>query len=179
MQGFQVGLAWLLTLLLAIPNLALGNDQKLDHVVPVDELRQALSSKAKDRALNIEEVTAFLHHESVRNYVGEVANLEKLEAALATLDDATPSDLAAQSAKANDELEAGLGTKGWTIITAVGVAVFILVSYKIGRRQNLSTGQGHEVRRLRTVPELVPRRGGDGCRVRGNPKANSIFDIDI
>jgi hypothetical protein len=116
MQRCKLGLAWFLILLLAIPNLVLGNNEKPDHVAPVDELRQALSSKAEDRARNVEEVMAFLHHENVRDYVGNVAELERIEAALPTLDDETLSFLATESAKANDELQAGLNTWIWVVI---------------------------------------------------------------
>ena len=74
-----------------------------------------MAAKAEAREENIEEVTAFLRHQAVRDYVGNVADLERIEAALPTLDDATLSYLAAESAKANDELKAGLG-KGWLVV---------------------------------------------------------------
>jgi len=96
------------------------------HVVSLGELRSTLVEKSAERAANIQEVQKLLRHEQVQKRFGAMADLEKIAQVLPTLDDATLQQLAADSRKANDQIQAGLGTVAWVVIV-IGIIFLILV----------------------------------------------------
>jgi len=96
-----------------------------NHVVPVEELQNQLISQSAQRLDNIQEVQRLLHHDLVQGQLGKLVDLEKVELALAVLDDKTLNELAIQSKEVNDQIEAGLSTAAWIVII-VAVLVFVL-----------------------------------------------------
>jgi hypothetical protein len=96
-----------------------------NHVVPVEELHSRLATLSAQRMQNIQAVQKLLHHDLVQQEVGRLVDLEKVELALAVLDDKTLNELAIQSKEVNDQIEAGLSTAAWIVII-VAVLVFVL-----------------------------------------------------
>jgi len=108
-----------LTILLAL-NLSSSDliaQQQLGHVVSLEELRTALVSRSAQRTADVQEIQKLLRHDEVQQRFGALADLEKIEQALPTLDDETLSRLAADSQKVNDQLQAGnLPREAWAAI---------------------------------------------------------------
>jgi len=104
--------------------------QQLDHVVSLEELRTALVKRTAQRASNVQEIQKLLRHDEVQKRFGALADLEKIEQALPTLDDETLSRLAADSQKVNDQLQAGISEAAvvWIVIAGVIVALVIFCS---------------------------------------------------
>ena len=136
MKFFNVLLTTTLVLTLCFPSNLLAQRQ-LGHVVSLEEMRTALVKRAVERAANVQEIQKLLRHDEVQKRFGALADLEKIEQALPTLDDETLSRLAADSQKVNDQLQAGsLPGWAWGVIIGAAVAVIILVSYTAIRRSN-------------------------------------------
>jgi hypothetical protein len=91
------------------------------HLTTEQELRAELASLATDRASKIQSIERLLRHEVVRDQIGKLADLKRVEEALPTLDDETLHRLAAQSEKLNDELKGGQ-------ICAATIALIVLVA---------------------------------------------------
>ena len=128
MKFFNVILTTTLVLILCFPS-SLIAQQQLGHVVSLEELRTALVNRSAQRAADVQEIQKLLRHAEVQKRFGALANLEKIEQALPTLDDETLSRLAADSQKVNDQLQAGLSGWAWGVIIGVAVAVIILSIY--------------------------------------------------
>jgi hypothetical protein len=80
-----------------------------------------------ERLNNLGEIRRLLHQELVRSELQKLVDLERVEVALTTLDDATLSQLASQSRQANDQLQAGIGFRTIVILAAVAVAVIVII----------------------------------------------------
>ncbi len=128
MKFFNVLLTTTLVLSLCFPGDLIAQQQP-GHVVSLEELRTALVSRSVERAANVQEVQKLLRHDEVQKRFGALADLEKIEQALPTLDDETLSRLAADSQKVNDQLQAGaLPGWAWGVIIGAAVAVIIILS---------------------------------------------------
>jgi len=102
--------------------------QQLGHVVSLEELRTALVKRTVERAADVQEIQKLLRHDEVQKRFGALADLEKIEQALSTLDDETLRQLAADSQKVNDQLQAGISS-GWVfliVLAAFVVTILIL-----------------------------------------------------
>ena len=126
MKFFNVLLTTTLVLTLCFPSNLLAQRQ-LGHVVSLEEMRTALVKRAVERAANVQEIQKLLRHDEVQKRFGALADLEKIEQALPTLDDETLSRLAADSQKVNDQLQAGVPGWAWGLIGAAVAVVVILV----------------------------------------------------
>jgi len=116
MKFFSVLLTTTLVLSLCFPGDLIAQRQ-LGHVVSLEELRTALVKRSVERADNVQEIQKLLRHDEVQKRFGALADLEKIEQALPTLDDETLSRLAADSQKVNDQLQAGnLPREAWAAI---------------------------------------------------------------
>jgi hypothetical protein len=98
-----------------------------DHLVSPEELRQGLMNQSAQRMVNIQAVRTLLHQELVQQQVGRLVDLEKIELALATLDDDTLKQLANESRRVNDQLQAGMATWGWVLIALIAAITIIAV----------------------------------------------------
>jgi len=126
MKFFNALLTTTLVLTLCFPSNLLAQRQ-LGHVVSLEEMRTALVKRAVERAANVQEIQKLLRHDEVQKRFGALADLEKIEQALPTLDDETLSRLAADSQKVNDQLQAGVPGWAWGLIGAAVAVVVILV----------------------------------------------------
>ena len=128
MKFFNVILTTTLVLILCFPS-SLIAQQQLGHVVSLEELRTALVKRTAQRADDVQEVQKLLRHAEVQKRFGALADLEKIEQVLPSLDDETLSRLAADSQKVNDQLQAGaLPGWAWGVIIGAAVAVIIILS---------------------------------------------------
>ena len=96
------------------------------HLVPLEEVRRDLVRHSSQRTENIQEILEVVRHEEVQKRVGQLGDLEKIEVALASLDEATLEELATQSRKINDQIHAGISTTAWVIIAIAVVVVIVL-----------------------------------------------------
>jgi len=96
-----------------------------DHVVSLQEIKKQLESQSSKRINNIQDIQKLLRHSEVQKQVGGLIDLEKIEVAVASLDNMTLEDLASRSRMANDQLQAGI-SKIWTIVIIVGVAFLVV-----------------------------------------------------
>ncbi len=136
MKFFNVLLTTTLVLILCFPGNLIAQ-QQLSHVVSLEELRTALVSRSVEREANLQEVQKLLRHAEVQKRFGALADLEKIEQALPTLDDETLTRLAADSQKVNDQLQAGaLPGWAWGVIIGAAVAVIIILSLYAGFSNN-------------------------------------------
>ena len=126
MKFFNVFLTTTLVLTLCFPSKLLAQ-QQLGHVVSLEELRTALVKRAAQRAANVQEIQKLLRHAEVQKRFGALADLEKIEQALPTLDDETLSRLAADSQKVNDQLQAGVPGWAWAVIGASAVMITLII----------------------------------------------------
>ena len=126
MKFFNVLLTTTLVLTLCFPSNLLAQRQ-LGHVVSLEEMRTALVKRAVERAANVQEIQKLLRHDEVQKRFGALADLEKIEQALPTLDDETLSRLAADSQKVNDQLQAGVPGWAWGLIGAAVVVTIALI----------------------------------------------------
>ena len=126
MKFFNVILTTTLVLILCFPS-SLIAQQQLGHVVSLEELRTALVSRSAQRAADVQEIQKLLRHDEVQQRFGALADLEKIEQALPTLDDETLGRLAADSQKVNDQLQAGLSGWAWGLIIGAAVAVIVVI----------------------------------------------------
>ncbi len=124
MKFFNVLLTTTLVLSLCFPSNLIAQ-QQLGHVVSLEEMRTALVKRTVERAAHVQEVQKLLRHAEVQKRFGALADLEKIEQALPTLDDETLRRLAADSQKVNDQLQAGL--PGWANGVIIGAIVAVVV----------------------------------------------------
>ena len=98
------------------------------HSVSIDDLRNEITVTNVERAGNIRKVQTLLRHPEVQNFA-HLFDLEKIEAAIPKLDDATLSRLADESARMNERFQAGQRCC-WnrrTILTTVLITIAITV----------------------------------------------------
>ncbi len=97
------------------------------HVVSTEELQRAVAATFVQRELNIQVVETVLCHEEIQKQVGRLVNLERIVETLPTLSDETLNQLAKESRKVNDQLQAGVFGTAWLFIgVAVVVAIIII-----------------------------------------------------
>ncbi len=126
MKFFNVLLTATLVLILCFPGDLIAQ-QQLGHVVSLEELRTALVKRTAQRAADVREIQKLLHHDEVQKRFGALADLEKIEQALPTLDDETLRRFAADSQKVNDQLQAGVPGWAWGVIIGAAVAVVVII----------------------------------------------------
>ena len=80
--------------------------QNAVHLVSIEDLKGEISAENADRAGNIREVLTLLQRPEVQK-LGRHFDLEKIEAAIPTLDDDTLARLADESARVNEQFRAG------------------------------------------------------------------------
>ena len=98
-------------------------------MVSIEDLRAEISDRNVKRAGNIREIQSLLRHPEVQK-LGHLFDLEKIEIGIPKLDDATLAKLADESARMNEQFQAGhLCGPNWTAIVAVvaTMAMIILV----------------------------------------------------
>ncbi|HUV12546.1 MAG TPA: hypothetical protein VMY18_02820 [Acidobacteriota bacterium] len=98
-----------------------------NHVVPVEDLQNRLITQSTRRMENIQEVQKLLRHDLVQKQLGQLVDLERAQVALATLDDETLNQLANESRRVNDQLQAGMATWGWVVIAVIAAGTIIAV----------------------------------------------------
>lgn len=76
------------------------------HLVSIEDLKSRISAGNAERAGNIREVLTLLQRPEVQD-LGRHFDLEKIEAAIPSLDDDTLARLAEKSARVNEQFRAG------------------------------------------------------------------------
>jgi hypothetical protein len=109
-----------LSLLLALSSVS--PSYAASHLVPAAELRAALSRQSEEREADLAEIRSLLNDEAVRDQFGSIANLNKIEASIANLDDETLRDFANQSRRVNADVSAA-GKAKIAIILVVAIIV--------------------------------------------------------
>lgn len=136
MKAFTVLMAMLLVLCPAFQEIAIA-EQVSQHVVSTDELQALLVAKSAERAENIKAIKKLLNNELIQERLGKLVNLRKIEKALPILSDEMIDQLAAESRRANDQFQAGLGTGAKIgIIIGVAVGVFLIVMWQYLEHSN-------------------------------------------
>jgi hypothetical protein len=128
MKSCKMGIAILILLNLSL-NQALLSQPTQEHIVPREEFHTALVEQSEQRLANIHEVRKLLHHELVQKRIGNLVDLDKIEVAVATLDNETLEQLARQSREANDQIQAGVST--WVIVVLIIVAAVVIAAIAI------------------------------------------------
>lgn len=106
----------------------LGQLSMASHVLTYSEMRTQLSNAATDRASKIQSIQNLLRHEAVQSRLEGLANLERIEEALPNLDDRTLDQLALESQRLNDELQAGeLCAATIALIVLIAAAIVVAV----------------------------------------------------
>ena len=123
MKYFKIGFAFLVLInFVTIQNISAYPFQ--DHVVSIHEVQKQVDSQSSQRINNIQEIQKLLRHSEVQKHLGGLYDLQKIEVAVANLDNETLEDLASRSRFANDQLQAGF-SKVWAIVIVVGVAFLV------------------------------------------------------
>ncbi len=130
MKFFNVLLTTTLVLSLCFPGDLIAQQQP-GHVVSLEELRTALVKRTAQRASNVQEIQKLLRHDEVQKRFGALADLEKIEQALPTLDDETLRQLAADSQKVNNQLQAGLSGEMVALIALVAVLTLVMICLNV------------------------------------------------
>lgn len=124
MGKIKTGMTILMLLSFTTPTMALAQPLQ-DHVVQPEEWSNKLLANHSEREANIEEIRNMLRHDLVREQVGKLVDLEKVEVSVATLDDETLARLAQQSKDVNDQL--GAGVSSWVIIIVVSAVLLVVL----------------------------------------------------
>ena len=99
------------------------------HSLSIEDLRTEISARNAERAGNVREVQTLLRHPEVQK-LAHLFDLEKIQAAIPKLDDATLARLAEESARINERFQAGHPyNPNWTavIIVVATMAMIVLV----------------------------------------------------
>ncbi len=97
------------------------------HLVSIEDLRAEISDRYVERAGNIREIQSLLRHPEVQK-LGHLFDLVKIETGIPILDDATLAKLADESARMNEQFQAGhLCGPNWTAIVAVVATMTMIV----------------------------------------------------
>ena len=124
MRHFKIGFAFLVLINFILVQI-LSAYPLQDHVMSLQEIQKQVQSQSSQRINNIQDIQKLLRHSEVQKQVGGLIDLEKIEVAVASLDNMTLEDLASRSRMANDQLQAGI-SKIWTIVIIVGVAFLVV-----------------------------------------------------
>ena len=114
-----------LSVVLALTSATTSYPQASIHLVPLAELDVALAVKSAEREADVAEIRNLLRRQAVRENLGGLVDLAKVETVVAALDDATVRDLGSQSRRINEEIAASGATK-WLLIGAAVVVAAIL-----------------------------------------------------
>lgn len=98
-----------------------------NHVVPVEELQQRLVAQSAERSRDIQDIRKLLRHDVVQAKLGKLVDLNRIEVSLATLDNETLNQIAANSRSVNDQIEAGMATWGWVVIAIIAACTIVVV----------------------------------------------------
>lgn len=123
-------LCWYLSLVLALGSVSRSSAaQSADHVVSATELHTALVMRSDQRREDLAEIRTLLRNAAVRHQLHGVANLEKIETAIANVDDATLRELAGKAKQANSDVAAeGKMTVAVILIVAlIAISIFVNV----------------------------------------------------
>ena len=96
------------------------------HSLSIEDLRTEISARNAERAGNIREVQTLLRHPEVQK-LAHLFDLEKIEAAIPKLEDATLARLADESARMNERIQAGHTCLGNRTIVITFVATMAMV----------------------------------------------------
>lgn len=119
--------AILSVLMVLSPNLHAGPITDVTHAVSIEDLKTKISARNVERNGNIREVQTLLRHPEVQN-LATFFDLEKIETEIPKLDDATLARLADESARMNEQFQAGhLCGPNWTAIIAVVATMAMIV----------------------------------------------------
>ena len=126
MKYLKIGVAFVL-LVNFIPVQSISAYPVQGHVVSIQEVQKQVYSQSTQRISNIQDIQKLLRHTEVQKHFNGLYDLQKIEVALANLDDKTLEDLASRSRLANDQLQAGLGTGGIIAIAVVVTVIIIII----------------------------------------------------
>ena len=97
------------------------------HSLSIEDLRTEISARNAERAGNIREVQTLLRHPEVQK-LAHLFDLEKIEAAIPKLEDATLAQLADESARMNERFQAGHPyNPNWTAVAIVVATMAMIV----------------------------------------------------
>lgn len=97
------------------------------HSLSIEDLRNEVSARNAERDGNIREIQSLLRHPEVQK-LGHLFDLEQIETVIPKLDDATLARLADESARMNEQFQAGhLCGPDWTAIVAVVATMAMIV----------------------------------------------------
>ena len=125
MRHFKIGFAFLVLINFILVQI-LSAYPLQDHVMSLQEIQKQVQSQSSQRINNIQDIQKLLRHSDVQKQIGGLIDLQKIEVAVANLDNETLEHLAGQSRFANDQLQAGIGTVGIIAIVAVCVVAIVL-----------------------------------------------------
>lgn len=97
--------------------------QAQSHVVSLEELQHQLMAQSAQRSQDIQEIQKLLRQDMVQKQVGNLVDLSRVDAALASMSDEALHQLAVTSQSINDDIEAGIATWG-----AVIIALFVVIA---------------------------------------------------
>ena len=106
-----------------------GSIPVVTHALSIEDLRTEISARNAERAGHIREVRTLLRHPEVQEF-SHLFDLEKIEAAIPKLDDATLARLADESAQMNERFQAGhpcLGNRTLVITFVATMAMVVLL----------------------------------------------------
>ncbi len=105
------------------------------HLVSIEDLRAEVSARNSERPGHIREVQTLLRHPGVQKSA-HIFDLEKIDAAIPRLDDATLARLADESARINEQIRAGhlCGTNWTLVITFVATMAMVVLLVLVATR---------------------------------------------
>lgn len=107
---------------------AVSPSSAASHLVSPTELHAALVSQSDQRQANLAEIKILLNDETVRGQLGGIADLRKVEASIANLDDETLRDLGDQARRVNGDVAAGANTTVVILIVAALIVGSVLLN---------------------------------------------------
>ena len=105
------------------------------HSLSIEDLRTEISAGNAERAGNLREVQTLLRHPEVQE-LAHLFDLEKIEAAIPNLDDATLARLADESARIKERFQAGQPCYGnrTAVITVVATMAMVVLLILVATR---------------------------------------------
>jgi hypothetical protein len=122
MKSWRIFAIALIFVSLLLPT-GLMAQQAQSHVVSLEELQHQLMAQSAQRSQDIREIQKLLRQDMVQKQVGNLVDLSRVDAALASMSDEALHQLAVTSQSINDDIEAGIATWG-----AVIIALFVVIA---------------------------------------------------
>jgi hypothetical protein len=122
MKSWRIFAIALIFVSLLLPT-GLMAQQAQSHVVSLEELQHQLMAQSAQRSQDIQEIQKLLRQDMVQKQVGNLVDLSRVDAALASMSDEALHQLAVTSQSINDDIEAGIATWG-----AVIIALFVVIA---------------------------------------------------